>query len=85
MAAPDRILGKGARLYYSTDGGSTYTELTEISELGAKTLGPRSRIVSMPEATPGQKRIDVTEWVVNHNKTKESFDWLFAKARGGLS
>ncbi len=54
------------------------------AEKVAKTLGPRSRIVSMPEATPGQKKIDVTEWVVNHNKTKESFDWLFAKAKGGL-
>ena len=48
MAAPDRILGKGARLYYSTDGGSTYTELTEISDLGAPDEGETEQI----EATP---------------------------------
>lgn len=54
------------------------------SEKVAKILGPRARVVSMPEANPGQKKIDVTEWVVNHNKTKESFDWLFSKAKGGL-
>ena len=54
------------------------------SEKVAKELGPRSRVVEMPKASAGQKKIDVTEWVVNHNKTRESFEWLFSKAKGGL-
>lgn len=54
------------------------------AEKVAKELGPKARVVEMPKANPGQKKIDITEWVVNHSKTKESFDWLFSKSKGGL-
>lgn len=50
----------------------------------ATTLGPRSRVVEMPPAGPGQKKIDITEWYVNHNKVREDFDFLLSKAKGGL-
>ena len=50
----------------------------------ATKLGPRSRIVEMPEARPGQKKIDISEWYVNHGKDKEDFDYLLSKATGGL-
>lgn len=50
----------------------------------ATKLGPISRVVEMPEARPGQKKIDVSEWYVNHNKTREDFDYLLSKATGGL-
>jgi 5S rRNA maturation endonuclease (ribonuclease M5)/archaellum biogenesis ATPase FlaH len=50
----------------------------------ATKLGPTSRVVEMPEARPGQKKIDVSEWYVNHSKTREDFDYLLSKATGGL-
>ena len=50
----------------------------------ATRLGPKSRVVEMPEARVGQKKIDVSEWYVNHGKLKEDFDFLLSKAQGGL-
>lgn len=50
----------------------------------ATRLGPRSRVVQMPEARPGQKKIDVSEWYVTHGKQREDFDFLLSKAHGGL-
>lgn len=45
--AVDALLGLGTRLYYSTD-GSTYTELTDMDEIGS----PGSPEVEQVEATP---------------------------------
>jgi len=50
----------------------------------ATRLGPSSRVVEMPEARAGQKKIDVSEWYVNHGKVREDFDFLLSKAQGGL-
>jgi archaellum biogenesis ATPase FlaH len=50
----------------------------------ATTLGPRSRVVELPQARAKQKKIDVSEWFVKHNKTKEDFDFLISKSKGGL-
>lgn len=50
----------------------------------AKTLGPQARVVELPKSKPGQKKLDVSELVVYEGKTKEYFDWLFAKSKGGL-
>lgn len=50
----------------------------------ATKLGPKSRIVEMPKARPGQKKIDVNSWVVNHSKNADDFRDLFSKAKGGL-
>jgi archaellum biogenesis ATPase FlaH len=47
----------------------------------AARLGPRTRVAEFPTS---RKKIDVTEWVVNHNKGIEDFDMLFIKAKGGL-
>ena len=54
------------------------------AEKRATELGPRARVVDMPLARPGQKKIDATEWVVKHGKGREDFDFLFSKAQGGL-
>lgn len=50
----------------------------------ATKLGPRARVVEMPEAMAGQKKIDVTEWYVGHGKTREDFEFLLSQATGGL-
>lgn len=76
-----RFLDEAQRVYIvfdNDDAGKAGAEKV------AKELGPKSRVVEMPKAHSGQKKIDITEWVVNHSKTKESFDWLFSKAKGGL-
>lgn len=47
----------------------------------AHKLGPSSRLASFPDS---RKKIDVTEWVVNQGKTKDDFDMLLIKAKGGM-
>lgn len=47
-------------------------------------IGARSRIVEMPEALPGAKKIDVSEWFVSYDKNKDDFDYLFSQATGSL-
>lgn len=42
-------------------------------------LGQRSRIVELPK-----KGIDINDFVVKLGKTKDDFDYLFSKAKGGL-
>ncbi len=49
----------------------------------ASKLGPRSRIVEIPDENKG-KKIDVSDWIVDYGKNKDDFDWLFRKSVGGL-
>ena len=51
-------------------------------KLGTK-LGPRARLVDLPEPLPG-KKIDISSLYVDQGKTREDFDFLMSKAKGGL-
>ena len=51
-------------------------------KLGTK-LGPRARLVDLPDPLPG-KKIDVSSLYVDQGKTREDFDFLMSKAKGGL-
>ena len=55
------------------------------SEKIAKAFGPKARIVTtlLPETTPDDKN-DISELVVNKGWTREDFEFLFVKSRGGL-
>jgi hypothetical protein len=50
----------------------------------ATTLGPRARVVELPDPPPGMKKCDVSYLYVQKNYTKEDFDFLISKAKGGL-
>lgn len=49
----------------------------------ARIIGPKSRIVHMPEAEAGRPKNDPTEWIVNQNHTVGDFDLLLMRAKGG--
>jgi hypothetical protein len=50
----------------------------------ATTLGPRARVVELPDPPPGKKKCDINDLYVNKNYTKEDFEFLLSKAKGGL-
>lgn len=50
----------------------------------ATTLGPRSRVVDLPPPPPGKKKTDVSNLYVQQSYTKEDFEFLISKAKGGL-
>jgi 5S rRNA maturation endonuclease (ribonuclease M5)/KaiC/GvpD/RAD55 family RecA-like ATPase len=74
-------LSDSKRIYICFDNDDTGNSAAEklASKLGAKT-----RIVSMPKALPGQKKIDVNSWMVDYGKTAEDFFDLFSRSKGGL-
>ena len=49
----------------------------------ARIVGPKARIVHMPEAEPGRPKNDPTEWVVNQGHTRGDFELLMIRAKGG--
>lgn len=49
----------------------------------ARVIGPKARIVHMPEHETGRPKNDPTEWIVNQNHTKGDFDLLLMRAKGG--
>lgn len=49
----------------------------------ALTVGPKSRIVKMPETVPGKPKVDPTEFVVNMGKNADDFRMLLIESRGG--
>lgn len=53
------------------------------AEKVALAIGPKARIVKMPEHGPGEKKNDPSEWIVNKGKSKDDFDMLLIKAKGG--
>lgn len=54
---------------------------TTGSEKVAAKFGPRARVAELPK---GDRKIDVTTYYVDMNKTVEDFDMLLIKAKGGL-
>lgn len=53
------------------------------AERVARALGPKSRIVKMPEAGPDGKKNDPSEWIVGKGHSKDDFQMLLIKAKGG--
>lgn len=46
-------------------------------------LGAKARIVKMPEASPGESKVDPTEYVVGLGNGKDAFDLLLRSSRSG--
>lgn len=53
------------------------------AEKVARALGPKARIVLMPESEPGKPKYDPTEMVVNQGWGSGEFDLLLVRATGG--
>lgn len=53
------------------------------AEKVALAVGPKSRIVKMPEHGPGEVKNDPTEWIVNKGHSRDDFHMLLIKAKGG--
>lgn len=53
------------------------------AEKVARAIGPRSRIVKMPEHGPGEAKNDPTEWLVNKGHSRDDFQMLLIQAKGG--
>lgn len=49
----------------------------------ARAVGPKARIVKMPETVPGKPKVDPTEFVVNMGKNADDFKMLLIESRGG--
>jgi KaiC/GvpD/RAD55 family RecA-like ATPase len=75
------LLVDAKRIYIMLDPDTTGKAAAEKL---ATTLGPRSRVVQLPDPKPGQKKIDVSKLFVDNNYTREDFDFLMSKAQGGL-
>ena len=50
----------------------------------ATTLGPRARVVELPDPPPGMKKCDVSYLYVQKSYAKDDFDFLISKSKGGL-
>ncbi len=53
------------------------------AERVARAIGPKARIVRMPETGPDGKKNDPSEWIVNKGHSKDDFQMLLIKAKGG--
>lgn len=53
------------------------------AERVARAIGPKSRIVKMPEMGPDGKKNDPSEWIVGKGHSKDDFQMLLIKAKGG--
>lgn len=54
------------------------------AETTAQKIGPKTRIVEMPESLPGQKKVDVNEFVAGQGKNADDFHFLFSRSIGGM-
>ncbi len=76
--AVSSILGLGSRLYFSTDAGSNYTELTDLEMLGS----PGSPKVDEIDTTPVNPTARAKEFLAGLIEYGEmSFSQFFTKAR----
>ncbi len=53
------------------------------AEKVARMVGPKSRIIRMPETEPGQPKNDPSEWIAKQGHTKDDFEMLLIRSRGG--
>ncbi len=53
------------------------------AEKVARAIGPKARIVKMPEAEAGAPKNDPSEWIAKRNHGKDDFQLLLVKSRGG--
>jgi archaellum biogenesis ATPase FlaH len=73
-------LSEAKRIYICFDNDSAGRAGAE--KLASK-IGPRSRIVEIPDENNGRK-IDISDWFVDYGKNQDDFNYLFRKAVGGL-
>lgn len=53
------------------------------SEKVARIIGPRSRIVTMPEPEPNRPKVDPSEFIIGQGKDADDFKMLLIEAKGG--
>lgn len=54
------------------------------AEKAATAIGPRARVVELPEPEVGERKVDVSNLYVKKGFQRENFDFLIAKSKGGL-
>lgn len=75
---------------YFTEVKKTYVifDNDETGHIGAEkvsmSIGPSSRIVTMPEHQDDEPKNDISEWIINKGHTRGDMELLLVKSRGGL-